>query len=81
MPSLDFDGDYGRHYRQSIQHSVPGYDVLNEIAAAAIRATSVNAQHVLVVGPGPGDELLPLLDSCPEADVTVIEPSAQMLEQ
>ena len=55
MPSLDFDGDYGLHYRQSIQHSVPGYDVLNEIAAAAIRATSANARHVLVVGPGPGD--------------------------
>jgi ubiquinone/menaquinone biosynthesis C-methylase UbiE len=81
MPSLDFDGDYGRHYRQSIQHSVPGYDVLNEIAAAAIRATSANARHVLVVGPGPGDELLPLLDRCPEAEVTVIEPSAQMLDQ
>ena len=33
-----------------------------------------------MVGPGPGDELIPLLDSCPEAEVTVIEPSAQMLE-
>ena len=80
MSALDFDGDYGRHYRQSSQNSIPGHDVLHEIAIAAINTTSAHASHVLVVGPGPGDELIPLLDSCPEAEVTVIEPSAQMLE-
>lgn len=78
---LDFDGDYGRSYRQSIQHSIPGYDVLHEIAAAAVNATSTKAGSVLVVGPGPGDELVSLLSSCPDAEVTVIEPSAQMLSQ
>ena len=78
---LDFDGDYGRSYRQSIQHSIPGYDVLHEIAAAAVNATSAKADSVLVVGPGPGDELVTLLSSCPDAEVTVIEPSAQMLAQ
>lgn len=81
MSSLDFDGDYGRHYRRSIQHSIPGYDVLHEIAAAAVNATAADARRVLVVGPGPGDELVTLLSGCPEAEVTVIEPSAQMLDQ
>lgn len=67
MSPLDFDGDYGRSYRQSIQHSIPGYDVLHEIAAAAVNATSAKADSVLVVGPGPGDELVTLLSSCPDA--------------
>ena len=80
LSALDFDGDYGRHYRQSSQNSIPGHDVLHEIAIAAVNATSAMANRVLVVGPGPGDELIPLLNSCPEAEVTVIEPSAQMLE-
>ena len=81
MPSLDFDGDYGRSYRQSIQNSIPGHDVLHEIAAAAVRSLASDAQQVLVVGPGPGDELPPLLNACADAALTVLEPSAQMLEQ
>jgi len=81
MPSLDFDGDYGRSYRQSIQNSIPGHDVLHEIAAAAVRSLASDARQVLVVGPGPGDELLPLLNACADAALTVLEPSAQMLEQ
>ena len=63
MPSLDFDGDYGRTYRKSIQDSIPGHEVLHEIARAAIRASSSDAQQVLVVGPGPGDELPALLNA------------------
>ncbi|QNI64648.1 methyltransferase domain protein [Synechococcus sp. A15-44] len=81
MPSLDFDGDYGRSYRKSIQDSIPGHDVLHEIARAAIRSTSSDAQQVLVVGPGPGDELPELLNACGHAALTVLEPSELMLEQ
>ena len=46
MPSLDFDGEYGRTYRKSVQHSIPGHDVLHEIARAAIQATASEAQPV-----------------------------------
>ena len=81
MPSLDFDGEYGRTYRKSIQDSIPGHDVLHEIARAAIQATASEAQRVLVVGPGPGDELPALLNACADAAVTVLEPSELMLEQ
>ena len=81
MPSLDFDGDYGRSYRQSIQNSIPGHDVLHEIAAAAARSLASDAQQVLVVGPGPGDELPALLNACADAELTVLEPSELMLEQ
>ena len=81
MPSLDFDGDYGRTYRQSIQNSIPGHDVLHEIALAAVQSAASDARQVLVVGPGPGDDLPPLLNACPEAALTVLEPSGQMLEQ
>ena len=81
MPSLDFDGEYGRTYRKSIQDSIPGHDVLHEIARAAIQATASEARRVLVVGPGPGDELPALLNACADAAVTVLEPSELMLEQ
>ena len=79
MPSLDFDGEYGRTYRSSIRHSVPGYDTLHEIATAAVRTTGPQAQKILVVGPGPGDEMSNLFEACPNANFTVLEPSEQML--
>ena len=79
MSSLDFDGDYGHGYTKSIRHSVPGYDVLHEIAIAAVRSTVATAHRVLVVGPGPGDQLNNLLKACPDAQFFVLEPSEQML--
>ncbi len=80
MPNLDFDGDYGRTYCTSIRDSVPGYDVLHEIATAAVHCVAIPVRRVLVVGPGPGDELVPLLSAFAEAEVVVVEPSGQMLE-
>lgn len=81
MTSLDFDGDYGRAYRQRIRSSVPGYDAMLEIAAAAMAqaaATGGPAGSVLVVGPGLGEELPPLLTALPTAHFTLLEPSEQM---
>lgn len=83
MASLDFDGDYGRAYRQRIRSSVPGYDAMLEIAAAAMAQTAGaagSAGSVLVVGPGPGEELPPLLTVLPSAHFTLLEPSDQMRE-
>ncbi|WP_186537921.1 class I SAM-dependent methyltransferase [Synechococcus sp. BIOS-E4-1] len=37
------------------------------------------ATRVLVVGPGPGEQLPDLLNTCPEAELTILEPSQQML--
>lgn len=79
-PALDFDGDYGRTYRQSIRHSVPGYDSLIELATAALLQAVPDAARLLVVGPGPGEELIPLLEAFPEAQFTLLEPSRQMRE-
>ena len=80
VTQLDFEAEYGRKYRTTIQHSVPGHATLLEIAAAAIGDTAPSARRILVVGPGPGDELPQLLDACPEAEFVVVEPSAQMLQ-
>lgn len=66
-PGLDFDGDYGRTYRRSIRNSVPGYDALIEIAAAALQQAVPGAASILVVGPGLGEELVPLLAALPQA--------------
>lgn len=80
MSDLDFEAEYGRKYRTTIQHSVPGHATLLEIAAAALGDRAPAAKRVLVVGPGPGDELPQLLDACPEAVFVVLEPSAQMMQ-
>ena len=80
VTQLDFEAEYGRKYRTTIQHSVPGHSTLLEIAAAAIGDTAPSARRILVVGPGPGDELPQLLDACPQAEFVVVEPSAQMLQ-
>ena len=80
VSQLDFESEYGRQYRTSIQHSIPGHATLLEIGAAAIGDAAPAARGILVVGPGPGDELPQLLDACPEAEFVVLEPSAQMLQ-
>ena len=79
-PRLDFDGDYGRTYRNSIRSSIPGYDSLIEISAAALRQSVPGAGSLLVVGPGLGEELLPVLQALPQARLTLLEPSLQMGE-
>ena len=79
MPALNFDGAYGNSYRTSIRDSVPGYDVLHEIALATVHSISSRAKSALVVGPGPGEQLPDLLKACPNAEITVLEPSEQML--
>ena len=79
-PTLDFDGDYGRTYATTIRRSVPAYDTLLEISAAALQPWAPTARQVLVVGPGPGEELVGLLEVLPEAHLTVLEPSEQMAQ-
>ena len=78
MSGLDFDGDYGRQYRQRIRISIPAYDAVLEIGAAALSANTPAARHVLVVGPGAGEELPGLLQAMPMARFTLLEPSEQM---
>lgn len=77
---LDFDGEYGRTYRWSIRNSVPAYDSLIEISAAALQHAVPQAASVLVVGPGLGEELVPLLTALPQTRFTLLEPSIQMRE-
>ncbi len=79
MAGLDFDGDYGRQYAATIRQSVPGYDTLLELGAAALAASCANARRALVVGQGPGEELAGLLQAMPQAQLTLVEPSEQML--
>lgn len=79
MSQLDFDGDYGRRYRQTIQDAIPGHSTLLEIATATMGHVAARAQRLLVVGPGPGDELVQLLDACPDAEIVALEPSDQMI--
>jgi len=78
MTLLDFEGDYGRNYNDQIRNLIPGYDALFEIASATAAALQGQARQVLVVGPGSGTELTGLLSAMPEAEFTLVEPSAQM---
>jgi len=79
-PVLDFNGDYGRTYRNSIRNAVPAYESLLELSAAALQQAVPEAASLLVVGPGLGEELLPLLGALPHARITLLEPSEQMAE-
>ena len=58
---------------------MPGYDTLHEIGLAAVRMTSSQSLKALVVGPGPGENMPSLLEACPKARFTLLEPSEQML--
>ena len=80
MSGLDFDGDYGRQYRQRIRLSIPAYDAVLEIGAAALAAKTPAARHVWWWGPGAGEELPGLLQAMPLARFTLLEPSEQMAD-
>ena len=67
MSGLDFDGDYGRQYRQRIRLSIPAYDAVLELGAAALAAKTPTARQVLVVGPGAAEELPGLRQAMPMA--------------
>jgi len=75
---LDFDGSYGRDYDATIRTLIPAYEAIAEIAAASLKALLPQARAVLVVGVGSGSELPAMLAALPEAEFTLIEPSAQM---
>jgi len=77
---MDFEGSYGHDYAAIIRRSIPAYDALLEIGAAALAATVPDAATALVVGPGRGEELPHLLDALPLARFTLVEPSAAMAE-
>jgi SAM-dependent methyltransferase len=80
MAGLDFDGDDGRHYTATIRRSIPAYDALLEIGTAAVATAAPAATSVLVVGPGPGEELPALIAALPKAKFTLLEPSSQMAQ-
>ncbi|KZR87657.1 hypothetical protein MITS9509_00458 [Synechococcus sp. MIT S9509] len=75
MTALNFEGPYGQSYPKSIRHSIPGYDTLHEIALSAMHNMAPLATRVLVVGPEPGEQLPDLLNTCPEAELTILEQS------
>jgi tRNA (cmo5U34)-methyltransferase len=78
MPDLDFEGDYGRRYVNTIRQSIPAYDALLEIGNAALAALAHEAATALVVGPGRGEELPGIFSALPGARFTLLEPSEQM---
>lgn len=76
--AMDFEGTYGLDYAAIIRRSIPAYEALLEIGAAALAATVPDAATALVVGPGRGEELPGLLDALPQARFWLVEPSAAM---
>ncbi|MFW6731143.1 MAG: hypothetical protein ACODUE_05340 [Synechococcus sp.] len=72
---MDFEGTYGLDYGAIIRRSIPAYEALLEIGAAALAATVPEAATALVVGPGRGEELPGLLEALPRAAFTLVEPS------
>ena len=61
MASLDFDGDYGRHYDQRIRRIIPAYDAHLELAAAALGALVPTC--LLYTSPSPRDATLSRMPS------------------
>jgi tRNA (cmo5U34)-methyltransferase len=76
-----FDTAESEQYDTKIVRRVPGYELLHEVAAAALAALLPDRAHVLLVGVGTGSELLRLLAAQPTWEFTALDASVQMLER
>ncbi len=74
---LDFDGDWGRQYTQTVERVIPGYSALFPMALAYLKAHLSPGARVLVVGAGGGAELAAFAQE--PWHITGVDPSSHML--
>lgn len=67
-------------YEQEIERLVPGYSLLHSMIPSVLRSLAPAAKRVLVVGCGPGDELVRIASTVPGARVDAVEPAAAMAD-
>lgn len=66
-------------YRSTIGRLVPGHALLSPLAIAELVAAGPEVRRVLVVGCGPGDELIALARALPAAEIHGVDVSAEMV--
>ena len=67
-------------YIEEIRKLVPGYELIHSLAQDSLRALSGPRGRLLVVGCGPGMELLHLAAALPDWSIDAIDPSEAMVE-
>lgn len=77
MASLDFDGDWGKQYAQTVDRIIPGYHAIFPMALALLKMCVPDQGTVLVVGAGGGAELCAFARE--PWQITGVDPSQQML--
>lgn len=75
-----FSAEHARQYDERIQISIPGYELLHQLSAAALGRRLANDAHLLIVGAGTGAELLLLGQLHRGWRFTAIDPAADMIE-
>ncbi|MEO8394442.1 MAG: class I SAM-dependent methyltransferase [Chloroflexota bacterium] len=76
---MNFDADYGRIYETFSQRSIPGYDLIFDLANHFLAESLTESADILVIGAGGGKEIVTFGSAHPGWRFVGVDPAAQMI--
>ncbi len=78
--AFDFDGKYGEDYAVLAERVIPGYEQIFPITLSLLEMLLDDDAHILVVGCGPGPEIMTFGTAHPRWQFTAVDPSRYMVD-
>ncbi len=76
---MNFDADHGREYESFSLRSIPGYELIFELANGLLTASLPASADLLVIGAGGGKEIVSFGGTHPGWRLVGVDPAAQMI--
>ena len=76
---MNFDADFGRQYEKVSIRSIPGYELLFQLANDFLQANLPSNANLLIVGAGGGKEIVTFGSANPGWNFVGVDPAAQMI--
>src|SRR3954462_2108724 len=77
--TMNFDADFGRQYEKVSVRSIPGYELLFQLANDFLKSTLPESADLLVIGAGGGKEIVTFGSANLGWRFVGVDPAAQMI--
>ncbi|MEM6995398.1 MAG: class I SAM-dependent methyltransferase [Myxococcota bacterium] len=68
-------------YEREIRQLIPGYALVRQILLSTLSTAAPSVHRIIVVGCGPGDELVAIADAAPNAEIIAVDPEPVMADR